>query len=310
MSGLNSLFNSSSNTVGRRKIVYTPSDLERQPLLTVVCGMKGVGKTWQSVKDIDRYVVDNPKTGKKGRKALILDFNNEDSYQKYKTVLPKYIKSLTEPRARRIPPFDEYGRQYDLDKMKQVAEYTIFNYKNGLLVLEDIYKYMVGAKGKSLIGAMTTNRHSGMDILITHQSVSKVTQTEWQNAAFVRLHHQLDDVDRISDALPNYPLMKIAQIIVDRRYYEAVRQFKELCSISEDEFKKRRSFFVYIDMLEHKIIGGTMDEFKSAVMEFIRMNPRLITKRMKVGDATGRALNKDEAMKSLFYDYAHFYDQR
>ena len=63
-------------------------------------------------------------------------------------------------------------------------------------------------------------------------------------------------------------------------------------------------------MLEHKIIGGTMDEFKSAVMEFIRMNPRLITKRMKVGDATGKALSKDEAMKSLFYDYAHFYDQR
>lgn len=307
-SSLDSLFN--KNGVGRRKISYMPSDLERQPLLTVVCGMKGVGKTYQGVKDIDRYVTDNPKTGKRGRKALILDFNNEESYQKYKAVLPKYIKTLTEPRARRIPPFDENGKQYDLDKMKVVAEYAIFNFKNGLLVLEDIDKYMVGAKGKSLIGAMTTNRHSGMDIVITHQSVSKVTQTEWQNAAFVRLHHQLDDVDRIADALPNYPLMKIAQIIVDRRYYEAVRQFKELGAISDDEFKKRRSFFVYVDMMEHKIIGGTQDEFKAAVMEFIRMNPRLISKRMKVGDALGRSLNKDEAMRSLFSDYAHFYEKR
>lgn len=303
---LNSLF----TKPGRRKISYTPSDLERQPLLTIVCGMKGVGKTWQTIKDIDRYVVDNPRTGKAGRKALILDFNNEESYQKYKAVLPKYIKTLTEARARRIPPFDENGRQYDLEKMKIVAEYTIFNFKNGLLVLEDIDKYMVGAKGKSLIGAMTTNRHSGMDILITHQSVSKVTQTEWQNAAFVRLHHQLDDVDRIEDALPNYPLMKIAQIIVDRRYYEAVRQFKDVCSITEDEFKKRRSFFVYIDMMEHKIIGGTPDEFRAAVMEFIRQNPRLISKRMKVGDAQGRTLNKEDAMRSLFNDYAHFYEQR
>jgi len=104
---LNSLFN--NNKGGRRRIVYTPSDLERMPLLTVVCGMKGVGKTWQGLKDIDRYTTDNPKTGKKGRKVLILDFNNEDSYQKYKAVLPKYIKTLTEPRARRIPPFDENG---------------------------------------------------------------------------------------------------------------------------------------------------------------------------------------------------------
>jgi hypothetical protein len=303
----NSIFNS---TAGRKKIVYSPSELERQPLLTIVCGMKGVGKTYQGLKEIDRYIMDNPRTGKKGRKALILDFNNEESYQKYKAVLPKYIKALTETKARRIPPFDEHGKQYDLDKMKQVAEYVIFNFKNGLLVLEDIDKYMVGAKGKSLIGAMTTNRHSGMDIMITHQSVSKVTQTEWQNAAFVRLHHQLDDVDRIEDSLPNYPLMKIAQILVDRRYYEAVRQYKELNAISDDEFKKRRSFFVYIDMLEHKIIGGTADEFKAAVMEFIRQNPRLISKRMKVGDATGRTLSKEDAMKMLFRDYAHFYESR
>jgi hypothetical protein len=304
---LNSLFN---NPAGRRKITYTPTDLERTPLLTIVCGMKGVGKTWQGVKDIDRYVIDNPRTGKRGRKVLILDFNNEESYQKYKAVLPKYIKTLTEPRARRIPPFDEQGKGYDLDKMKAVAEYAIFNFKNGLLVLEDIDKYMTGAKGKSLIGAMTTNRHSGMDLLITHQSVSKVTQTEWQNAAFVRLHHQLDDVDRISDALPNYPLMKIAQIIVDRRYYEAVRQYKELGAIDEDEFKKRRSFFVYIDMLEHKIIGGTPEEFRVAAMEFIRQNPRLISKRMKVGDINGRTLAKEDAMRSLFNDYAHFYEKR
>jgi hypothetical protein len=303
---LNSLFTRQS----RRKLSYTPSDIERQPLITIVCGMKGVGKTWQTIKDIDRYVVDNPRTGKVGRKSLILDFNNEESYQKYKAVLPKFIKQLQDPRARRIPPFDEQGRQYDLDKMKLVAEYVIFNFRNGLLVLEDIDKYMTGPKGKSLIGAMTTNRHSGMDLLITHQSVSKVTQTEWQNAAFVRLHHQLDDVDRIEDALPNYPLMKIAQIIVDRRYYEAVRQFKDMGSISEEEFKKRRSFFVYIDMMEHKIIGGTPDEFRAAVMEFIRQNPRLISKRMKVGDAQGRSLGKEDAMRSIFSEYAHFYEQR
>ena len=39
-------------TAGRKKIVYNPNDLERMPLLTVVCGMKGVGKTYQTIKKI------------------------------------------------------------------------------------------------------------------------------------------------------------------------------------------------------------------------------------------------------------------
>jgi hypothetical protein len=296
-------------TAGRKKIVYNPNDLERMPLLTVVCGMKGVGKTYQTIKDIDKYTRNNVTIGKQGRKALILDFNNEESYQKYSAVLPAYIRTLTEARGRRVPPFDVNGRQYDLIKMREVAEYIVFNYKNGLLVLEDIDKYMVGAKGKSLIGAMTTNRHSGMDLIITHQSISKVTQTEWQNAAYVRLHHQLDDVDRIEDNLPNYPLMKISQIIVDKRYFKAVNSYKS-GMIDDESFKKYRSYFVYIDMLEHKIIGAKLDEFKVAVMEFIRMNPRLITKRMKVGDAMGQNLNKEGAMRSLYMDYAHFFEAR
>lgn len=295
---------------GRRKIIYNPGELERQPLMTIVCGMKGVGKTYYTIKEVDSYVSDNPRNGRKGRKALILDFNNEESYQKYKAVLTKYIRTLTEPRARRIPPFDETGKQFTLDKMKEVAEYVIFNFKNGLLVLEDIDKYLVGNKGKSLIGAMTTNRHSGMDLLITHQSISKVTPTEWQNAAFFRLHHQLDDMDTRKDVMPNWPLMKIAQIIVDKRYFDAVHQYKELGAISEEEFKKLRSYCVHIDMLEHKIIGATADDFQSATLEFIRQNPGMISKRMKTGDSSGTELDKEGAMKSLFRDYAHFYEAR
>lgn len=293
---------------GRKKIIYNPSELERQPLLTIICGMKGVGKTYQTVKEIDNYVKDNPKTGKKGRKALILDFNNEESYQKYLAVESKWIRTLTEPRARRIVPFDARGRQFTLEDMKKTAEYVIFNFKNGLLVLEDIDKYLTGGHGKSLIGALTTNRHSGMDILIAHQSLSKVTQTEWQNCAFLRLHHQLDDVERIEENVPNYPLLKIAQTIVDRRYYEAVRQFKELGAIDENEFKKRRSFYVHINMLEHKIIGCTPEEFKAGAMEFIRQNPRLINKRMRIGDITGKPYNKQEAMASMFKEYIMYHD--
>ncbi len=290
---------------GRKKIVYNPVDLERTPLLIIVCGMKGVGKTHFSVLDIDRYVLDNAGTGKRGRKVLILDFNDEVMYRKYKAVSPKYIKVLTEPRGRRIIPIADNGKKYDLQMMRDVAEYVVFNFMNGLVVLEDIDKYMTGKKGQSLIGAMTTNRHAGMDLLITHQSVAKVSKTEWENAAFVRLHHQLDDVDRIKDDLPNYPLMKIAQIIVDKKYFRACQDY-DRGLLDDNQFKAARSFFVYINMLEHKIMRATEEEFREATYEFIRMKPGLVSRRMKVGDENGTALNKELAIQSLYKDYLPF----
>lgn len=291
---------------GRKPIKYSEKELERQPLIEIVAGMKGVGKTHNTCIEIDQYVKDIPP--KKGRKTLVLNFSDDDMYRKYQAVHPKYVRTLTEKRARQIVPYDDHGHAYTLDKMKKVAEYCIFNFKNGLMVLDDIDKYMVGAHGKSLIGALTTNRHSGMDLIITHQSVSKISQHEWQNAAFLRLHHQLDDVERIQDRVPNYPLVKIGQTIVDRRYFEAVRLFKEEKSISEMEFKKARSFYVHINLLEHKIIGCTAEEFKSASMEFIRHNPQLINKRMKIGDVHGNPLSREAVMKLLFKEYVMYFD--
>ncbi len=295
------------NHRGRQKIVYTPAELERTPLITIVCGMQGVGKTHQSIIDIDNYTKDNPNTGKPGRKVLIVDFSLDESYQKYKAVLPEYIRNLTEPRARRIIPFTSTGQKFDLDKMRKVSEYVVTNYMNGLLVMDDIDKYLTGKKGQSLIGTMTTVRHAGIDLLITHQSVAKVSKTEWENAAFVRLHHQLDDIAMVKEGISNYPLMKIAQIIVDKRYFEAERDYSELGKITEDEYRNRRSYFVYIDMRKHKIIGATLEDFQNAVMQFIRMYPKLINTRMKVGDEFGNSLNKQQAMQSLYKDYAHYF---
>lgn len=290
---------------GRKPIVHSKEELERQPLIVVVCGMKGIGKTYQTVQEIDQYTRTNAQ--RKGRKGLILDFSEDDSYKKYKNVHPQYIKNLTEPRARKIVPYDMNGKQFTLDKMKQVAEYVIFNYKNGLLVLEDIDKYMHGSHGKSLIGALTTNRHAGLDIIITHQSISKISQTEWQNCAYMRLHRQLDDIERIKDRMPNYPLMKIALNVVDSKYFKAVDDWKQGL-LKDDDYKAARSAFVHVNLLEFKIIGCTEEEFRGATMKFIRENPTILNRRIRVGDAQGNKIGREEAMKELYKEYVQYYD--
>ena len=291
--------------VGRKPISYTKKELERTPLIEIVCGMKEVGKTHFSIIEIEGYT---KRTAQRpGRKVLVLDFSEDDMYRKYPPVLPKHIRALTEPRARRIVPYEASGKQFTLDKMKEVAEYCIFNFKNGLLVIEDIDKYLYGSHGKALIGALTTNRHSGLDCIITHQSVSKISQTEWQNAAFIRLHHQIDDVGRINDRMPNYPLVKIAQLIVDRKYFQSISAYREKGLIGEHEFKKRRSFFIYINQLENRLIGCSEQDFKIGAMQFIREDPRSVNKKMRMGDERGVKYSKEQAMKELYKEYSIYY---
>lgn len=288
---------------GRNKIVYNPAELERPPIITLVLGMQNIGKTYQTIKDIDAYVQDNPKTGKKAGKVLILDFSMDESYEKYKPVLAQNVRQLTEPRARRIIPFDVKGVKFDREKKKEVANYVVDNYMNGLLIMDDLDNYMTGRKGESMIGAMTTVRHQGLDLMITHQAAGKVTTTEWENASYIRLHHQLDDIDK---DIKNYPLIKIAYIIVKNRYFAAQREWEEN-KIDDKEKKIKQSFYVYIDMKAKKILRAPEEEFKKAALEFIRINPYRISERMRVGDELGRELTKDQAVQSLYSEYSMFF---
>lgn len=294
-----------NHPAGRKPIMYSKEELERPPRVTIVVGMKEVGKTHRTKIEIADVILDKPN--RKGRKALIIDFNDGDDYLEYKAVLPKYIRLLTENKPRRIIPYESNGKPFTPEKMKEIAGYIIFNYKHGLLVLEDIDKYMSGKKGQSLIGALTTNRHSGLDIIITHQSLTKISSTEWENAAFIRLHHQLDDAFLAKENINNYPLVKIAQIIVDKRYFKGSEEFKA-GKISLDEWKVKRSFYVYISQLDHKIIGCTGEEFRIATMEYIRHNPRLVNLTMRIGDEDGKEYTKEEAMKQLYKQYIMFHD--
>jgi len=291
--------------VGRKPISYTKQELTRTPLIEIVCGMKEVGKTHFSIQEIEGYTKTTSR--RPGRKVLVLDFSEDDMYKKYTPVHPNHIRQLTEPRGRRIVPYESSGKQFTLDRMKEVAEYCIFNFKNGMLVIEDIDKYLYGSHGKALIGALTTNRHSGLDCIITHQSASKITQTEWQNAAFIRLHHQIDDIQRINDRMPNYPLVKIAQLIVDRKYFLAISAYREKGLIGELEFKKRRSFFIYINQLENRLVGCDEQDFKIGAMQFIREDPRSVNKKMRMGDERGVKYTKEQAIKELYKEYSIYY---
>lgn len=299
------------STKGRKKIVYSKEDLERQPALILVCGETGVGKTYRTLIEINRYMKNDATNGRKGRKVLAFDVNDDD-YPQFKTVKINLIQNLTAINARRIRPISPEGKNMTIEEKRGIVEQMVNRFKNGLLVLEDLDKYMVGAKGQSVVGLLTTNRHSGLDIMISHQSIAKVTTTEWQSCTFLRLHHQVDEVSRYRERIPNYFLVSIANFIIDEQYDLANEAFSE-GSITKDEYKKRRSFYVYVDMRKLKLQGVSRQAFIRSAKKYIDTHEakkiKMMLQEMNF-DETPKFKNRGEAVINLIIRYLRHHEEK
>lgn len=296
-------------TRGRKPIQYSKEDLERQPMIMLICGMMGVGKSYRNNKEFKSYMTDNPATGKVGRKILAFD-TNDDDFPNWKTVSPDHLKALTKVSARRIRPYNQDGSAMDDDQKREVVDKIMRHFRNGLIVLDDIDNYMVGAKSQSMIGAMVTVRHKGVDVILGHQSIAKISTTEWQTCTWLRLHHQVDDVTRYRDRIPKYHLVRIAQHIVDGQYDLAVKAYENK-EIDKQGYLARKSFFVYVNMPEQKIIGCSKEAFIWAAKKYIDQEEGRKVKMMLLErDIKDNPIykNRNEAVIKLIIDYLRFHD--
>jgi hypothetical protein len=255
---------------------------EREPLLMCVTGRKGVGKTFTTTKMLYDYVKPNPKTGKKGRKVLIYDVNME--YTQFKTIGVKDIKRFAQserPQVRRILPVDEHGQVLKIDEMVDTLNLILQDFRGGLLLLEDINRYMLQAKTQDIIGVITTCRHRDLDIICHYQSLSALDPRMWQNSNFVRFHSQMDDIERYKQRIPNFQMFKIAQYLVELQYYK----------------KKNPRFFCFVSNDNNYITGSfSPTDFKYACIEWLKNNDRRAIKetQRKFGrgaDAENKAIN-------------------
>jgi hypothetical protein len=148
----------------------------REPKLLVAIGRKGSGKSYTTRKMIDQYVLGNPARGVPGRRALILDVNDE-----YYDIKALRIQDVTlfsvHPMVeiRRIRPFLDDGRKMTLDDVAQTLFIILETYRNGLLLIEDVNKYISDTMPNDLVGAICTNRHIGVDIILHYQSIGRIT---------------------------------------------------------------------------------------------------------------------------------------
>lgn len=252
----------------------------REPLLGAAVGMKGVGKTYQTRLLINNYVLGNPSKGIAGRKVLILDANDE--YEDIKAMHVEDVVRFTASNlveVRRIRPYLKRGNssiKMRLDDLKNTLDALLDSFSGGLLLVEDINKYVSDSLKTDVMGAIATNRHRDQDIILHYQGIGRIGPKVWQNLNWLRFHKITEGVDRHKNKFEDkYELLKIVENIVNDNYY----------------VKKDKRFFMYVDCENMKIPSVKKSDFRYACRQYIEEYPNLtINKQLKKRDKDGKAL--------------------
>lgn len=225
----------------------------REPKLLVAVGKKGVGKSYTTKKMMEQYAYVNPK-----RRVLILDVNDE--YFDIKAIRIQDVALFSvhpTVEIRRIRPFLDNGKKMTLDDVANTLFIILETFRNGLLLVEDINKYISDTMPNDLVGAICTNRHIGVDIIMHYQSIGRITSKVWQNLNIIRMHKITDAVKKHKHKFEDkYEYLSLAEIMINQEYE-----------------KGNKHFFLYVDVDDEKVYGSfTKAQYENAINIFIQNN--------------------------------------
>jgi len=252
----------------------------RIPKLGVAVGKKGIGKTYTTTQMIDGYV--RGAGNLQPRRALILDVNDE--FTQYKAISLKHIELFSvHPKieVRRVRPFTDDGRRMTLKDIADALWHILEAYRGGLLLIEDINKYISDNLPNDLIGAICTNRHTNTDIVMHFQSIGRITPKIWQNINWLRFHKNSDTVERHKNKFPDkLDMLSLVESIVNKKYYDG-----------------NQRNYLWVDIDEEKIYGEiTSKEIDEAVDDYCSMNFRNVVKPyINKRDSKGKKLYTPES---------------
>jgi hypothetical protein len=270
---------------------------EREPKLGVAVGRKGVGKTFQTRKMIQKYVVGNPASGVSARRVLVLDVNDE--YEEIAAISPKDVMKFSvhhKIEARRIRPFMPNGLRMTINDIQDTLFKCLNEFRGGLLLLEDINRYTSDSLPNDLIGAICTNRHTDTDIIMHFQSIGRLSPKIWQNLSWMRFHKNSESVDKHKKKFEDkYEMFKLVENYVNREYSEL----------------DNKRFFCYVDTEDEKIRGVDQKKFEYIVEQYIAENhKRLINpiiarsafEKKQITREVAIKKEKERIMKDYFFD--------
>ncbi len=251
---------------------------EREAKFMIATGMMGVGKSYVTEEFLRVYY----KTHK--RKILIFDPNNEETYhhipavyfdvldvQKARAIEKKdigrsiqtkseqVISSLPQGSVCRVLPFTRHGRQMSIEQKQVTMTFLCEHFRGGLLLLEDVNKYITNFEAEEIQGAFKAIRHQSQDVIMHCQSLRPLRPIHLEACQVIRMHYDGVNVSQIKDRLEGiYELLRIAQIIVENEYWKGG--------------KKNERFHLYVHLKQQKIQGATTEQFMAACEQFLTSN--------------------------------------
>lgn len=245
----------------------------REPLLGVAVGKKGVGKTFTTNLVLQQYVRGNVAKGVQPRRVLILDVNDEFTHVKSINI-KDIIRFSVHPsiEMRRIRPFTPDGKRMTLDKIAETLFIILEQYRGGLLLIEDINKYISDTLPADIIGAICTNRHVDLDIIMHFQSIGRITPKIWQNCNWLRFHKNLEGVQKHKKKFEDKEeLLTLVEMLVNNEYKSGNNRFYQYVDL--DEMKIRNNSNGPLDMkkLDTVINDYIQKNFRSLINPYIRM---------------------------------------
>ena len=259
----------------------------REPLLMIATGAQGVGKSFETNKVIKDYL---RRHGQR-RKVLIFDVNNEDTYLKYKTVFfdveevqrakrkekktltrvltrsERNIQQLPPGQIRRIAPFTRNGIPMNVTQKRLTYECIMESFRAGLILLEDVNKYVNSFSDDRSQAAFKAIRHNSQDIIIHLQSTQPLRPLLLEAATVFRMHFDTTSIDKMQKRLSShFEIMKLAKIVVKDQYMQ----------------QKNERFFCYIYHKKNKLVGITPAQFQFAAQHYLAHFSEPIEKAAKV----------------------------
>lgn len=251
----------------------TKADMRECGMMCTV-GIQGVGKTYQNMHLIAKYSRDKIYNQVEGRKVLIFDTNGEYGSEQFaeadieidiKKIKLSDVGAFGASNSKEVRRID--ASMATIDQKLAAVKYIMENFRNGMLVLEDINTYTLNiSHTKDIVSGLVNLRHRAVDIIVSYQSARAVEPRIWQNVRWVRMHYQASNISEIKDKIPNMELYKLAQILVETRY-----------------FNKDKRFFVYIHNTTNKIEGNFSEkEFLAAAEKYFMVNQSRVKEHMKM----------------------------
>lgn len=183
-----------------------------------------------------------------------------DGQKQIRRIRPVHDKDVYEGEGEKRKLIYKKGSRWNHEFKRKAIIQVLDEYRNGVLLIEDITNLFGDSIPLELMGAIISVRHVAVDVIIHVQSVGVILPRFWQNINYTRYHRQMDGIEKSKSKLADkYELYVIAEALVEKKFNEGNERVS-----------------VFINNILQKIKGDyAASELKEVITSYLLQNKKI-----------------------------------